>query len=309
MLNFNLGLILFICSHSIIAQTSEYVYKNPEDSSYNCYLSIIPEHEEIKALIVRDFSSLPDTTKKSRYQWSKLALNEGIAILYVVSTNFFPELFYDDSGPDVLDNIIHEVINRHAIPSDNIFIGGISASGTRALRYTQYCEQGKSKHGIKIKGVFSVDSPLDLERFYNSAKTHKMNFSDGMLREAKLMTKVLPEKLGGTPDSASNLYHESSVFSYLDTLGGNASHYLNVPILLIHEPDIDWWLNERGASYFDMNSFDMAGFAAYLRTNGNNSIELITTSGKGFDKHGNRNCHSWTIVDEPYLINWIKRQL
>jgi hypothetical protein len=34
-------------------------------------------------------------------------------------------------------------------------------------------------------------------------------------------------------------------------------------------------------------------------------IELIETSGKGFDRAGNRHCHSWTIVDEEYLINWI----
>ncbi|HRE58461.1 MAG TPA: hypothetical protein PLW09_11620 [Candidatus Kapabacteria bacterium] len=42
----------------------------------------------------------------------------------------------------ILDDIVSEVIEKYGIPKMNIFIGGISASGTRALRYAQYCEQG-----------------------------------------------------------------------------------------------------------------------------------------------------------------------
>jgi hypothetical protein len=80
-------------------------------------------------------------------------------------------------------------------------------------------------------------------------------------------------------------------------------------ILLYHEPDIDWWLIQRGASYFDINSYDIAAFVLKLLSLGNNNVTLITTSGKGFDRQGNRNCHSWSSVDEVYLTKWIVKQL
>jgi hypothetical protein len=37
--------------------------------------------------------------------------------------------------------------------------------------------------------------------------------------------------------------------------------------------------------------------------------ELIITSGKGFRPPGKRNPHSWTIVDEPDLADWVAKSL
>lgn len=310
-MDWKLILITVLIGQVGFSQTAEYVYKNPEDSSYNCYLTVIPDSVEIKGLIVRDYSSLPkpSSNKFHPYKWKKLALENGMAILYTVSSNFFPELYYDDSGLILLDEMVNEVIKRHEIPEQNIFIGGISASGTRALKYAQFCEKGNSKFGIKINGVFSVDSPLDFERFYNSASANKSNFKDGMLWEAELMTKVFPEKLEGTPETNLAAYIERSVFSYSDSTGGNAKYLMNTATIFFHEPDIDWWIKERGATYYDINSFDIAGLYNCLKQNVDVDTELITTSGKGFDRDGNRKCHSWTIVDEEYLLNWILQRI
>jgi len=201
--------------------------------------------------------------------------------------------------------MVAEVIKEHEIPENNIFIGGISASGTRALRYAQYCEQGKSKNNIKIKGIFSIDSPLDLERFYLSVHKNKKNFKAGMAWEADLMTKAFKELFGETLAYNYEKYRTASVFTHFDSLGGNAKFLKNVDIIVYHEPDIEWWLNERGASYFDINSYDIIAFVLKLRQLGNKNVTLITTTNKGFDRQGNRNCHSWTIVDEEELIGWI----
>ena len=300
-------LIVITLSVKLNSQTSKYVYRNAQDSSYNAYLLITPDTTKTKGVIIRDYSRLPDTSKKSPYSWSSLALENGYAILYTVSSDFFPELCYSDSSTRLLDEIINEALIKNKLPSDNIFIGGISASGTRALRYTQFCEQGKSKFGIKIKGVFSVDSPLDLERFCYSAKNNKRNFKAGMLWEANLMNKVFPKKLGPIESKTEN-YRKHSVFSYKDSTGGNAKYLLNVPTLFFHEPDIEWWIKERGAHYYDINSFDIAGLVNWLTVNGGTKVEQVITTNKGFDREGNRKCHSWTIVDEEYLINWIVKQ-
>lgn len=300
--------VLVICT-TIYGQKFEYVYKNKSDSTFNCYLKIIPDSEPVRGLVIRDYSTLPDFTKTSPFHLTERCTQEGLMTLYTVSSNQFPELFTSDSVIAVLDNIVSEVIEEHKIPVNNIFIGGISASGTRALRYAQYCEQGKSDYGIKVKGVFSVDSPLDLARFYESVHNHSNNFKEGMLWEADLMKKVFRQLFGGPPDKYDEEYKKASVFSHRDSLGGNAQYLKNVHIIMYHEPDIDWWLNERGASYLDINSYDIAAFVLKLRSLGNKHVELVTTSNKGYDRHGNRNCHSWTIVDEEALTNWLTNQI
>jgi hypothetical protein len=287
-----------------MSQSAQYVYRDSQDSSYNCYLLITPGSAQINGVIVRDYTRLPNIARKSPYKWAKLALAKGYAILYTTSSKKFPELCYNDSSTQLLDEIINEALDENKLPKTNLFIGGISASGTRALRFTQYCEQGKSKFNTQIKGVFSVDSPLDLERFSYSAKNNKHNFKAGMLWEADLMNKVFPARLGPIKSNLKK-YRQNSVFSYKDSLGGNAKYLLNVPTLFFHEPDVEWWIEERGAAYYDINSFDIAGLVNSLKIMGGTKVEQIITSGKGFDRNGERKCHSWTIVDEEYLIEWI----
>lgn len=288
-------------------QHFEYVYKTPTDSSLNCYLKAIPETEKIQGMVVRDYSNLPDTSKNSPYQFLNLCTKANLLTLYTNTSSQFPELFIADSTMKILDDMVLEVIQEHNIPENNIFIGGISSSGTRALRYAQYCARGKST--IAIKGVFAVDSPLDLERFYNSAFRHKENFTDGMLWEANWMLPLFNKLFGGRPNDHYKAYKKASVFTQSDSLGGNASLLKDTDIILFHEPDIDWWLEERGASYYDINSYDIAAFTLKLKLLGNEGVTLITTSGKGFDREGNRKCHSWTIVDEKFLLDWIKERV
>jgi len=302
----------FLLGYTVLGQEYNYVYKNKEDSTYNCYLSITPPDSiEVKGLLIRDYSSLPTLPSNNPYpyKWRDLALENGLIVLYTVTSNYFPELYYKDDAPQRLDEIIHEVVEKHKITKDHIFIGGISASGTRAMRFAQFCEQGKSKYGIKINGVFSVDSPLDLERFYRSVHTHKENFTDGMLWEAKLMTKVFAEQFTDSPDHIPEVYRESSVFSYTNPLESNAKWLMQTSVLFFHEPDIEWWIEARGATYLDINSYDIAGLYNHLKISNHNDVELVTTTQKGFNRKGERNCHSWSIVDEVYLIDWILKQI
>ncbi|MGB0176199.1 MAG: hypothetical protein ACPF9D_03475 [Owenweeksia sp.] len=231
-----LGIITF-CAQG---QSEEYVFRNPQDSSFNCYLKVYPYTQEIKGIIIRDYSKLPDTSQKSPYRFLKLASEQGFMTIYTVTSPVFPELYYDDSGPALLDEILHEVISDHQLQNRPVFIGGISASGTRALRYAQYCAEGKSQYGHSINGVFAADPPLDLERFYRSAaRIMQRKLEGSMLEEAALMLKVLPEQLGGTLDEKLWAYQEASVYSYFHPTGGNAQYFSEVPLLIYHEPDME----------------------------------------------------------------------
>ncbi|MEM9023265.1 MAG: hypothetical protein AAGB22_05970 [Bacteroidota bacterium] len=300
-----LPLLLLCIGTSAFGQEFEYVYRNPADSTCNSYLKIFPT-DTVKGLIIRDYSTLPDASRPSPYRFTGLSAEAGMLTLITNTSPQFPELFTHDSTLQLLDAMVHEVIRAHAIPAENIFIGGISASGTRALRYAQYCAAGKSD--IRIRGVFAVDSLLDLERFYLSASRHQHNFKAGMLEEAALILPLFDRLFGGSPKAQGAAYQNASVFSHTDSLGGNAHLLKDTDVLLFHEPDIDWWMQERGCSYADINSYDLAAFAVLLKQLGNPHLEVITTTGKGFDRQGSINPHSWTIVDEDYLISWILKR-
>ena len=88
-----------------------------------------------------------------------------------------------------------------------------------------------------------------------------------MLLEADLILDKFPEFIG-TPQENIDTYRKSSVFSHTDTTIGKANYFLNSSILFFHEPDIDWWLYERGATYYDMNSFDICLVENMLRDTG-----------------------------------------
>ena len=282
---------------------NQYVYLNPADSSFNCYMVKFPATDSIRGVVIRDYSSLPDTSK-SPYQFNDLCSKNGLVILYTVTSKRFPELYYFDEEMARLDSLIHHACRQYNLPTEHLLMGGISASGTRALRFAQYCSSGKSVFNTQLKGVFSVDSPLDVERFYTSASTHKDSFTDGMRWEADLVLKQFPDYLG-VPDSSFSAYRNASVYSQFDSTGGNIHLLKNTPILFVHEPDLDWWKSARGAEYFDINSYDISACVKQLRAMGNTDVTEIITSGKGFDHDGNRKCHSWTIVDEETLVDWI----
>ena len=80
---------------------------------------------------------------------------------------------------------------------------------------------------------------------------------------------------------------------------------MEIPIVLYHEPDVDWWVKERAADWNDFNSIDIVSCYLQIRRLGGTSVELVTTHGKGFDAQGNRQPHSWSIVTEPDLVRWI----
>jgi hypothetical protein len=297
-------IILLALTASLQAFDHHSSYKNPQDSTRNSYLLVMPDGGKAVGLVIRDYTMLPDITRTSPYQWMGLLLARGYAVLFTDTSKSNPDLFYDDEGPQMIDAFVNEVRTEFEI-GDNIFIGGISASGTRALRYAQYIAEGKSRFDTELKGVFIVDSPLDIERFYLSATRNKDKFKAGMAYEASFVPNTFEEVLGGTVDEKREEYRKASVFSQFQDGYGNARHYLQTPMIFFHEPDIEWWIKERGSSYFDINSFDIAAFVNYQRINGNHDVTNIVTQGKGFDREGNHNCHSWTIVNEKLLVDWI----
>ena len=101
-----------------------------------------------------------------------------------------------------------------------------------------------------------------------------------------------------------NVYISYSPFCYTAENGGNARAFKNIYLRCYTEPDVNWWIENRGRDYYGMNAIDLAALVNQLKILGGKKAELITTTGKGFRGDGSRHPHSWSIVDEKELIEW-----
>jgi hypothetical protein len=76
--------------------------------------------------------------------------------------------------------------------------------------------------------------------------------------------------------------------------------------MLISEPDIQWWLQERGYDLSYNNTLDHAAMINELQKMGNTHAILVTTTEKGYRKPQNvRHPISWSIAEPVELIKWL----
>jgi hypothetical protein len=218
--------------------------------------------------------------------------------------------YMKDDELATLKGLIGEVVQELNIPENSLVVGGISAGGTGAVRYAEYCVSGHCDARSRPVAVFSVDAPLDFEGFWNRQKLNlRRGNPKSSLEESQAILDALRFTMGGSPDQVRQAYRSRSPFLASEKDGGNARVLKNVPIRLYTEPDVVWMIENMGHDYYTMNAVDQAALILQLRALGNTKAELITTSGKGFRPPGNRNPHSWTIVDEPDLADWIAKSL
>jgi len=209
-----------------------------------------------------------------------------------------------------LTAVIEEVVQELNIPAGNLVVGGISAGGTGAVRYYEYCSTGHCDARSSPVAIFSVDAPLDLESWWNRQELNlRRGNPKSALEESQAILDALRSAIGGSPDQVRQAYRSRSPFLASEKDGGNAQLLKNVPIRLYTEPDVVWWMENYGCDYYTINAIDQAALVLQLRALGNPKAELIITSGKGYRPPGKRNPHSWTIVDEPDLADWVGKSL
>lgn len=113
----------------------------------------------------------------------------------------------------------------------------------------------------------------------------------------------------GTPQQALANYHAIAPYSFSDTTQTAIKKLRNVPLRIYTEPDIQWWMKERGMDYTNMNATYLSAMINELNHLGNQNATLITTQNKGYRKPDNvRHPHSWSIVDDAALIQWLLQQ-
>lgn len=115
--------------------------------------------------------------------------------------------------------------------------------------------------------------------------------------------------MSGSPQTVLENFYAISPYSFSDTTQRAIKNLINTPIMLFSEPDIQWWLTQRGYDYSYINIIDQAAMINELQKLGNGNAVLVTTTNKGFRKPGNiRHPHSWNIADPEQLIGWLTRK-
>ena len=311
---FSLFILLF-CAHGLAAQLVKQKIEPKqgllqlapninvpyEDAGYTL---VLPEDETAKGLIVF-FNSDRDTINNI----FRHALPLDIAVAYVTTGNRF-EFFFEEERMQQIDTYLQEIVTNYKIPKRNLLFCGMSLAGTRALKQAIFAKQDSSQFKLFPRAIAACDSPIDFIRFWQSLERAKrLNYNPIAVNEATWVTAYLENNLGGAPKNQEEAFIAYSPYSFSNLELGNEQWLKDIAVRAYTEPDVQWWMENRGKSYYGMNALDAAALINALQLLGNKEADLILTEDKGYRPNGSRHPHSWSIVDEKEMVNWFNQLL
>jgi hypothetical protein len=266
---------------------------------------ILPEEGEVNGVVIVPGSKRFDVNENIDKEGSleNEALKKNIAVLFIFSGNPLDFYFTNDVIKDIVKTL-EAVLKENYLDDKPVYFTGLSLAGTRALKLAIFLQRNREKFWLQPSAVAIVDAPLDMVRFWDvEIRAIKNNFDPDASDEGRWVTYLLKENLG-TPQEDFSKYLDYSPFVYTAEDGGNAKYLRNVPVRAYHEPDVNWWIENRRKDYYSMNSIDLAGLINQLKLLHNTKSELITTHQKraGFEEGASP--HTDSIVDYTELMDW-----
>ncbi len=258
--------------------------------------------ENIKKVLVL-FGGFPENPEdiKREFKILESAKKNGIAVTYM---NYNQKLWLEKNEKQKLAESLQKIFIENKLPTNDIYVGGFSSGGNVALLISSFLTENKN-FKLEPKGVFIVDSPVDLLALYKSAeKNIKRNFSEPSIQEANWIITNFEEKFG-KPKKNLPKYEKYSVFSSSTNGINNLKGLKKTKIRFYTEPDTLWWKENRKADYDQMNAYYIKRLSESLKQLGFSHVEYIPTENKGYRDNGDRHPHSWSIVDKDGLIKWI----
>jgi len=282
----------------------EKVFLDETDKTKNCYTIIYPPKLPWigYVFIIPGFGETAENVLQQTDLPYKLALNGVLTIIPTFQDGVL-SFGVDSLSQLTFDRILMDVTSKHKLINQKFYVGGFSIGGSCAIKYAENAV-------IKPTAVFAIDPPLDFTRFYNSAKRDVRLSKDSEADQGNIyMIDRLEKETGGSPSTHLADYYKISPYSFSDTTQTAIKKLSNISFRIYTEPDINWWLKERGGDFTNMNATECSAMINELNRLGNQNAELITTQNKGYRKPNNkRHPHSWSIVDNEELIKWLLRQ-
>ncbi|MGG6232412.1 hypothetical protein [Tenacibaculum sp. SDUM215027] len=222
----------------------------------------------------------------------------------VLAMNLNQKLYLSQKEKQELTEQLTRIVKEKNLSEENIFIGGFSSGGNVSLLIGDYLVKNESQ--IQPKGVFIVDSPIDLLGLYGTAeKNLKLNFSESSIQESTWIKNMFDKEFGN-PSNGINTYEQNSPYTFKTENIDNLKGLEKLKIRFYTEPDLKWWKEYAKNEYEDLNAFYIQKLSDKLKIEfGENNVELINTENRGYRANGERHPHSWAIVNEKDLINWM----
>ncbi|WP_299318582.1 hypothetical protein [uncultured Maribacter sp.] len=265
------------------------------------YELIKPTENAKKVLVL--FPGFPHNAGDTKREFTILtyAKENKIAVIYM---NYNQKLWLEENEKIALAEQLQSILKENKLPSNDVYIGGYSSGGNVSLLIGSFLSQN-NHFKLVPKGVFIIDSPIDLVALYKSSKKNlKRNFSKVSITESTWIIKNFENQLGNLEDEYlkyQRLASYTSETSNIDNLKG----LKNTKIRLYTEPDTLWWKKNRMADYDQLNSYYIKSLSEDLRKLGFKRVEYISTENMGYRANGERHPHSWSIIDKKEIINWI----
>ncbi|RKS42563.1 hypothetical protein BC962_3230 [Gillisia mitskevichiae] len=296
-------LLKILCILTILFSTTSFFaqengkHKNLiETESYNLYK---PNNTDAVLLL---FGGFPEDALgiENEFPITHLANEKNIAVVYL---NYNRKLWLEDKEKSKLAASLQELFSLNNLPTDKIYIGGMSSGGNMALLIGDFLAKN-TEYKIEPHGVFIVDSPIDLSGLYRTAESNvKRNFSESAIQEGLWIIETFNEKFGN-PNENIEPYEQYSVFTFDTKNFNNLKDLENTKLRFYTEPDKAWWKEYMDADYEQLNAFHIKRLSEFLTKN-NFNVEYIPTQNKGFKSNGDRHPHSWSIVDKEELVQWM----
>ena len=294
---------LFILTNSF-GQKIEKVFLDKTDSNKNCYTIIYPPKLPWTGyiFILPGFGQTAEEVFEQT-DLPKLTTKRGLLTIIPTFQDGVLSFGIDSLNQKSFDAIIFDVRQKHKLIDLNYYVGGFSLGGSAAIKYAENAIK-------KPLAVFAIDPPLDLERYYNSSKREvRLSVNKTPDEERVYMIERIEKEMKGTPENALTNYYKTSPYSFTDTTQTAIKKIIKLPLRIYSEPDINWWLKENEVDFTGMNVSECSAMINELNRLGNTKAELIITENKGYRKPDNRkHPHSWSIIDNNELIEWLLNQ-
>lgn len=237
---------------------------------------------------------------KEEFKILKKAAEKGISVLLMN----FSRLWVENDDLKLFTKQVTEAFENNNLKTNQVFIGGMSIGGSTALTLSEHLSKINSV--LKPKGVFVVDSPIDLFALYESSQKDvlRKDFSEQRLAEPKWIINSFEEQFGGKDSLLTNI-QKFSPFTLKTKNENNIASLKESKLRFYTEPDTLWLKENRQTDFESSNAFILQKTVEILKGKNWVNVELIQTKDKGYRANGERNPHSWSIVNTDELINWV----
>ncbi len=298
-----LPLLLFACAEKI--PDKKPTPKSLVTTSISEDYEVVKAYEQKGLLILFPCFPCDANNTKNELDIVDVATKKGISLMFM---NFNQRLHLSEKEKYDLATLLNLAITKHSLDTTNIFIGGFSGGGNVSLLLSNYLIE--TNNAVQPKGVFVVDSPIDLLALYHTAiKNVERNFSKPSIQESTEQLKRFNKEFGDPKKFIEN-YESNSPYTSATQNLSNIKFLKDRKVRLYTEPDKKWWKENRKADYEDMNAYYIKDCAGQMNKQYNcKDFKYYPTENRGYRANGMRHPHSWSLIEVNDLVSWMLEDL